>query len=98
MTAIINATLVMRDHYIPDAVLLMENGKIQEFGPARKLTVPENCEIIDAEGLYVGPGFVDIHVHGGGGYSTALEPLEAAAYFLENGTTTLICLWVDASE
>ena len=28
MTAIINATLVMRDHLIPNGVLLMDNGKI----------------------------------------------------------------------
>ena len=37
MTAIINATLVMRDHFIPDAVLLIENGKIADFGEARRL-------------------------------------------------------------
>ena len=43
MKAIINANLVMRDHYIPDAVLLMEDGKIVDFGPARKLKVPEGC-------------------------------------------------------
>ena len=30
MTAIINATLVMRDHLIPGGVLLMEDGKITE--------------------------------------------------------------------
>ena len=31
MTAIINATLVMRDHLIPGGVLLMEDGKITDF-------------------------------------------------------------------
>ena len=30
MIAIKNATLVMRDHFIPDAVLLVEDGKIAE--------------------------------------------------------------------
>ena len=35
MTAIINATLVMRDHLIPNGVLLMENGKITAFGDSR---------------------------------------------------------------
>jgi imidazolonepropionase-like amidohydrolase len=63
MTAIINATLVMRDHFIPDAVLFVEDGKIAGYGEMRKTPVPEGCEIIDAEGLYVGPGFVDIHTH-----------------------------------
>ncbi len=32
MKAIINATLVMRDHFIPDGILLMEDGKIVDFG------------------------------------------------------------------
>ena len=32
MTAIINATLVMRDHLIPKAALLIEDGKIHSFG------------------------------------------------------------------
>ena len=49
MTAIIHANLIMRDHYIPDAVLLIENEKIMDFGSAKKVTVPENCQIVDAE-------------------------------------------------
>ena len=56
----------MRDHFIPDAVLLIEDGKIADFGEARKLAIPEGAEIIDAEGAYVGPGFVDIHTHSDG--------------------------------
>ena len=55
MLAIKNATLVMRDHYITNAVILMEDGKIADFGEARNLPIPEGCEVIDAEGLYVGP-------------------------------------------
>ena len=60
MKAVINATLVMRDHFIPDAILLIDNGKIVDFGEMRRLKAPKDCEIIDAEGLYVGPGFVDL--------------------------------------
>ena len=66
MKAIINATLIMRDHFIPDGIVLVENGKIVDFGEMRKLPVPEDAEIIDAEGLYVGPGFIDIHTHSDG--------------------------------
>ena len=45
MKAIINATLVMRDHLIPDAVLLIEDGKIADFGEMRTTAIPEGCEI-----------------------------------------------------
>ena len=90
MTAIINATLVMRDHYIPDAVLLMEDGKIKDFGPAKKLPVPEGWEIIDAEGLYVGPGFVDIHTHSDGRIFFQDDPVTASQHHLKHGTTSLL--------
>ena len=90
MIAIINANLVMRDHYIPDAVLLMENGKIKEFGPAKKLPVPDGCEIIDAEGLYVGPGFVDIHTHSDGKIFFQDDPVTASQHHLKHGTTSLL--------
>ncbi len=90
MKAIINATLVMRDHFIPDAVLLMEDGKIVDFGEARKLAVPEGCEIIDAKGDYVGPGFVDIHTHSDGYVFFQDEPERASQHHLKHGTTTLL--------
>ena len=90
MKAIINATLVMRDHFIPDAVLLTDNGKIVDFGEARKLIVPEGSEIIDANGLYVGPGFVDIHTHSDGKVFFQDEPEIASAHHLKHGTTSLL--------
>ena len=90
MTAIINATLVMRDHYIPDGVLLTEGGKIVDFGEARKMTIPEDCEVIDAKGLYVGPGFVDIHTHSDGKVFFQDEPVVASQHHLKHGTTTLL--------
>ncbi len=90
MTAIIHATLVMRDHYIPDAVLFTENGCITGFGEMRCTEVPKDCEIIDAEGLYVGPGFVDIHTHSDGTVFFQDEPIRAAQHHLKHGTTTLL--------
>ena len=65
MKAIINAELVMRDHLIPEAVLFVEDGVITGFGQMRSTPIPEDCEILDAKGLYVGPGLVDIHCHAG---------------------------------
>lgn len=41
--------------------LLLDQGKIVKIG--ENLEVPENCEIVDASGLHVYPGFVDAHSH-----------------------------------
>ena len=90
MLAIKNAVLVMRDHFIPDAVLLIEDGKIADFGEMRTLPIPEGCEVIDAEGLYVGPGFVDIHTHSDGRVFLQDEPEAACLHHLKHGTTTLL--------
>ena len=90
MIAVKNATLVMRDHLIPDAVLFVENGLIAGFGEMRSTPIPEGCEVIDAEGLFVGPGLVDIHNHSGGGHWFYDEPIPAARFNLEHGTTTVL--------
>ena len=90
MIAVINAVLVMKDHLIPKAVLLIEDGKIAGFGEMRKMSVPEGCEIIDADGAYVGPGFVDIHTHSDGYIFFPEDPKKASQHHLKHGTTTLL--------
>ena len=90
MLAIINAELVMRDHLIPDAVLFVDSDKIAGFGEMRSTPIPEDCEIIDAKGAYVGPGLVDIHCHAGEERRFQHDPLHAAAPHMKNGTTTVL--------
>ena len=43
------------------ADLIIEDGRISAVGPG--LDAPENAERIDASGLVVAPGFIDVHVH-----------------------------------
>ena len=90
MRAIINAELVMRDHLIPEAVLFIEDGKIAGFGEMRTTPIPESCEIIDAEGAYVGPGLVDIHCHSGTGVRFIHDPATATVEHLDCGTTSIL--------
>jgi len=90
MIAIKNATLVMKDHLIPDAVLFMEDGVIAGFGEMRTTPIPEGCEIIDAEGLYVGPGLVDIHSHAGNAVRFENDPYIAAEDHMTHGTTSVL--------
>ena len=88
--AIINAELVMRDHLIPEAMLLIEDGRIADFGEMRSHEPPQGCEIIDAQGLYVGPGLIDIHTHAGDGRFFTEDPFVAAQHHLRHGVTTLL--------
>ncbi len=90
MLVIKNATLVMPDHLIPNAVLFVENGCIAGFGEMRVTPIPDGCEIYDAEGLFVGPGLVDIHNHAGGGHWFKDEPIPAALFHLAHGTTSVL--------
>ena len=90
MIAIINAELVMKDHLIPDAVLFIENGKIAGYGEMRTTPIPKDCEIIDAKGLYVGPGLVDIHCHSGTGIYFRDDPVKAMEEHKACGTTSIL--------
>ncbi|MBQ8360283.1 MAG: amidohydrolase family protein [Oscillospiraceae bacterium] len=96
MKAIINAELVMRDHLIPEAVLFIEDGKIAGFGEMRTTPIPDGCEIIDAQGAYVGPGLVDIHCHAGDHVRFEFEPIRAAKANLARGTTSVLAATGDA--
>ena len=90
MLAIINAELVMKDHYAPDSYILLKDGKISEYGRMKKLPCLDGYEVIDACGAYVGPGLVDMHTHAGGGHWFYNEPVEAATFMLAHGSTTVL--------
>jgi len=90
MLAIKNATLVMKDHYIPNAVLLMDNDRIVDFGPAKNITIPDGCEIIDAEGQFVGPGLIDIHTHADGKTYFHDDPVKCSETLLAHGVTSVL--------
>lgn len=90
VTAICNAQLVLESGILFDGAMLIEDGVITAFGKERQLQIPADAQRIDADGSYVGPGFVDIHVHGGGGFTSFLQPEEAGAFFLRHGTTSFL--------
>lgn len=90
LKAIINANVVLETGIIWDGVIVLDGDKIREVGSEHEVAIPEGAEIIDANGKYVGPGFVDIHVHEGNGVSTNEEPVKAAEFFLKHGTTSML--------
>ena len=70
--------------------LIISKGKIGKIGKGLKA---EGCEIIDAKGLIVAPGLIDMHVHlrepGREDKETVLSGTRAA---VKGGYTTIVCM------
>ncbi|MBE6600587.1 MAG: N-acetylglucosamine-6-phosphate deacetylase [Ruminococcaceae bacterium] len=61
MKAIINGKIVLKDRIVENSALLYSDV-IEGIIPKDK--IPSDAEIIDAEGGYVAPGLIDLHIHG----------------------------------
>ena len=48
---------------IEDALVIFQNGRIQEVGKRGEVAVPRGAEVIDAKGKTVLPGLIDGHCH-----------------------------------
>ena len=79
-----------------------QTGKILSIVADSCLTVESSDEVIDAAGRYVSPGFVDIHVHGGGGYDFMDGTVEAflgvSRMHATHGTTSMVPTTVTCSD
>jgi N-acetylglucosamine-6-phosphate deacetylase len=79
---IYNGNLIAPNRIIPNGSLLIEDGIITTVAE-HDLDVAD-AFIIDACGKYISPGFIDIHIHGGGGHDFMDNTVEA---FLEIAKT-----------
>ncbi|MFC8715940.1 N-acetylglucosamine-6-phosphate deacetylase [Kitasatospora sp. NPDC057198] len=91
-TALAGARLVLPGGVIESGRLSVEGTRIAGLGGAGPTDREGGPGDLDLTGYTVVPGFVDLHVHGGGGASYASgiaeEALTAARTHLEHGTTT----------
>ena len=74
-TLIQNGPVITPHRVIPMGGVLVEDSKILEVLERPVTELPSDIKVIDAAGQTISPGFVDIHVHGGGG----LEVMEASS-------------------
>ncbi len=86
-----NGQVIDPGRFVGISDVLIEQGKVTAVGP--NLPVPPGCTTIQARGLLVLPGFVDLHVHfrePGFEYKETIQSGSAAA--VAGGFTTVCCM------
>lgn len=82
-----NCSIIYLDR-VEKGTLLINNGKIKAINPKENL----DCDVLDGQGLYISPGFIDVHIHGAGGYDTMDGTYEAineiSKTIVKHGTTS----------
>src|SRR5689334_5732070 len=72
-----------------DQTVVIRGGRIAEIGPAAKVIVPGDSEVLEALGKFLIPGLADMHNH----LTNPVGPPEDAVRFLANllpwGVTTV---------
>ncbi len=93
-TIIRNGTLITPLEEIPDGVVVVQNARIVDVGRRGEIQEPPNARIIDADGHFIIPGLIDIHVHGSAGADAldatrdALETM--SQFFVTRGVTAFL--------
>jgi N-acetylglucosamine-6-phosphate deacetylase len=88
---IYNGNIITPGGIISNGTLLITGNKIAAIS-VNDIEAP-GAEMIDARGKYIAPGFIDLHVHGGGGHDfmdgTEEAFLQTAKLHAQYGTTAL---------
>ena len=84
-TALLNARFIIDDVIVEDKILLFDT-KIIDIVDDMMISDSDDIEIIDAKGMYVSAGFIDLHIHGSGD----ADVMDATPEALETLSTTLL--------
>ncbi len=60
-------TVILPDALLANGAVLAVDGRIVQVGLRSGVHRPVDATVIEANGGFISPGFVDLHVHGGGG-------------------------------
>ncbi|MCE7044520.1 N-acetylglucosamine-6-phosphate deacetylase [Dyadobacter sp. CY312] len=91
-TKIFNGTLLTPHRAIGNGAIIIQDGKILDVCQSNPDT--SDTVDIDAGGNYISPGFIDLHVHGGGGHDFMDGSVQAFLQIAETharyGTTAMV--------
>ena len=62
-----NAKIVLENGILCDGVISVENDRIAAVGKRSDISILEGTRFVDAEGIYIAPGFANIHNHSANG-------------------------------
>lgn len=92
ISGIKNGKIITPQEFYENGSIKIENGKIQAVG--KDIKFDDSAYVIDAEGRYVLPGFVDLHCHGAMGCDvmdgTLADIKTIAEYHARGGTTAFL--------
>jgi len=97
-----NAKIYLLDKIIENGWMLVdEHGKILEIGEGERASVSNEVSV-DVKGMSIIPGLIDVHIHGGNGYSFmdgSYESLaEISSFHSKHGTTSFLATTSTASK
>lgn len=100
-TFISGGRIITPDRILNHHTLVISQGKIEAITTEPPASGPEDRQI-DAAGLWIAPGMIDIHVHGGAGHDTMDATPEAlhgmARFFAAHGVTSFYPTTMTASR
>ena len=89
-----NAKLVLENKLINGSILIFKNKIERIFTDKYNLSEFTFDEVIDLEGKYLGPAFIDIHIHGADGADVMDSSEEAlrkiSSYLVREGTANFL--------
>ena len=74
MLYIRNATLLTPTERIDDGALVTDGKRIAGVGPVEEIPCPDGAQVIDAAGLFLVPGFIDLQINGAFGHDFTADP------------------------
>ncbi|QJD84409.1 N-acetylglucosamine-6-phosphate deacetylase [Cohnella herbarum] len=101
---VVNARIVTPAGVVEHGILTVKEGIITEIAVSASngQGLDPNLLQIDAHGQWVIPGFIDVHVHGGGGHDFMDSDSDGIAaitkFHAANGTTSLLATTLTASR
>lgn len=89
-----NIKLITPNKVLNGYGVVVNEGKIKTIDLERNINIEPINEVIDGKGLYLSPGFIDIHNHGNSGFDFMDATKEAieniSKYHLKNGVTSFL--------